>query len=68
MENKLVVSSTPHLRTPETIDCIMRDVLIALIPPLLVSIWLFGLNALWTVAIATIAAMLTESIILKKIF
>ncbi|OWZ83898.1 RnfABCDGE type electron transport complex subunit D [Natranaerobius trueperi] len=63
MDNKLVVSSSPHLRTPETIDTIMRDVLIALVPPLAVSIWLFGLNALGVVALATVACMITEAVL-----
>ncbi len=66
MSEKLVVSSSPHLRTPESLDSIMRDVLIALIPPFLVSIWLWGVQALWVVAVATVVAMVTEALVVHK--
>ena len=66
MDNKLVVSSSPHLRTPETVDTIMRDVMIALIPPFVVSIWLFGMQSVSVVLIATLAAMITESVIVHR--
>ena len=32
MENKLIVSSSPHIRSDESISKIMRDVVIALLP------------------------------------
>ncbi len=66
MKEKLVVSSTPHLRSPETIDRIMRDVLIALLPLFIMSIWLFGFNALITVVTAVIVSMVTESLVVHK--
>ncbi|ACB84666.1 RnfABCDGE type electron transport complex subunit D [Natranaerobius thermophilus] len=66
MKEKLVVSSSPHLRSPETIDSIMRDVLIALIPPFIVSIWLFGWTSIIVVAVATAVSMITESLIVHK--
>ncbi|NLC50876.1 MAG: RnfABCDGE type electron transport complex subunit D [Firmicutes bacterium] len=66
MENKLIVSSSPHTRTPETIESIMTDVLIALFPVALVSVLLFGYQALLTIVIGTLAAMVTEALILRK--
>jgi len=66
MEKKLVVSSSPHLRTPESIQSIMVDVLIALFPAALMAVFLFGYHALVTMVIAMVAAMVTEAIIVRK--
>ena len=66
MDRKLVVSSSPHLKTPENIQSIMTDVLIALFPVALMAVIIFGFGALITMIIAMVAAMLTEAIILRK--
>ena len=63
-----MVSSSPHIRAPQSIDTIMRDVLIALIPPLAVSIWLFGVYSLWMVVIGTVTAVLTETLLIHSRF
>lgn len=66
MVKKLVVSSSPHLKSPENIRSIMVDVLIALFPVALMAVFLFGYRALVTMIIAMVAAMVTEAIILRK--
>ncbi|MGI6308048.1 MAG: RnfABCDGE type electron transport complex subunit D [Dethiobacteria bacterium] len=66
MERKLVVSSSPHLKSPEDIQSIMVDVLVALFPAALMAVFLFGYRALITMVIAMVAAMATEAIILRK--
>ncbi len=66
MERKLVVSSSPHLKSPEDIQSIMVDVLVALFPVALMAVFLFGYRALVTMVIAMLAAMVTEAIILRK--
>ncbi|MGI5822705.1 MAG: RnfABCDGE type electron transport complex subunit D [Dethiobacteria bacterium] len=66
MERKLIVSSSPHLKSPEDIQGIMIDVLIALIPAALMAVFLFGYRALITMVVAMVAAMATEAIILRK--
>ena len=66
MERKLVVSSSPHFKSPESVQSIMTDVLIALFPVALMAIILFGYHALVTMIIAMVAAMATEAIILRK--
>jgi len=66
MERKLVVSSSPHIKSPENIQSIMVDVLIALFPVALMAVFLFGFRALITMIIAMVAAMATEAIILRK--
>ena len=41
-----VVSGTPHVRSKESIQSIMRDVIIALVPATAAGIYYFGLRAL----------------------
>ena len=43
---ELTISSSPHAHSPVTTQTIMRDVLIALVPALLGSIYFFGFRAL----------------------
>ncbi|NLX90730.1 MAG: RnfABCDGE type electron transport complex subunit D [Firmicutes bacterium] len=66
MDRKLVVSSSPHIKSPETIRSIMIDVLVALFPVALMAVFLFGFRALATMIIAMVAAMATEAIILRR--
>lgn len=66
MDRKLVVSSSPHIKSPETIQSIMVDVLVALFPVALMAVFLFGFRALATMIIAMVAAMATEAIILRR--
>jgi len=66
MENKLVITTSPHIRTPETIRSIMIDVLIALFPVAVVSVLLFGYRALILMVVATVVAMVTEAVLLRK--
>ena len=67
--SKLIVSTSPHIRTNTTTQSIMRDVLIALAPATVVGIILFGLKALLTVAVCVGTAVLSEflfNLIVKK--
>ena len=57
---KLTVSTSPHLHSNESVSSAMRDVIIALLPVTAVSIYWFGLNAVFTVAVCMITAVLTE--------
>ncbi|KPU27842.1 NADH:ubiquinone oxidoreductase [Caloranaerobacter sp. TR13] len=65
MDNKLIVSSSPHLRSDETINRIMLDVIIALLPATLASIYYFRFNALKLIVLAVLTAMVTEALIQK---
>lgn len=62
----MVVSSSPHLKSPDDIRSIMVDVLIALFPVALMAVFLFGYRALITMIIAMFFAMATEAIILRN--
>ncbi len=66
MSEKLVISSSPHLKTSESIRSIMVDVLIALVPVAVVAVLLFGYTALITMAVGMLSAMITEAVILRK--
>ena len=58
--DKLIVSTSPHLRTSTTTKSIMRDVVIALLPATVAACVLFGLNALYIVLACTVSAVLSE--------
>jgi len=57
---ELTISGSPHVHSPVTTQTIMRDVLIALTPALLGSIWFFGLRALMVTLISAAACVLFE--------
>lgn len=59
------VSASPHTRSTVTTRNIMRDVVIALIPAGLFSIYNFGLKALSVILITVIASMLSEYVYCK---
>ena len=63
MERKLIVTSSPHIRSKEATDKIMRDVVIALVPATLAGMYYFGFQTLIVVLLAVAAAMATEAII-----
>jgi Na+-translocating ferredoxin:NAD+ oxidoreductase subunit D len=66
METKLVVSSSPHLKTPESIRSVMTDVLVALFPAALAAVIFFGWPALLTMVLGTLSAMVTEAVVLRE--
>ncbi len=60
--NHLIVSSSPHIHTTDSVRKIMSNVLIALFPILIASIFLFGFKVLWISLVAIVSAMATEAI------
>ena len=59
---ELTISSSPHVHSPVTTRTLMRDVLIALIPALIGSVYFFGLRALTVTLVSALAAFLFEKI------
>lgn len=55
-----VVSGTPHVRSKESIQSIMRDVIIALVPASVMGIWFFGINALMIIVAAVASSVFFE--------
>lgn len=66
MDKKMIVSSSPHVRTIESVQSVMTDVLIALFPVALMAVLLFGYRALVTMAVSVATAMLVEALWLRK--
>ena len=59
---KLIVSSSPHLRSGASTQRIMLDVIIALCPALIASFVFFGPRALILVAVTVLSCVLSEYI------
>ena len=57
---ELTISSSPHIHSKVTTQTIMRDVLIALAPAALGSIWFFGLRALMVLLISVAGCVFFE--------
>lgn len=63
LENtKYLVSSSPHIRSGETTQRIMMDVIIALMPALLAGVFYFGFRALTLTITAVVFAVITEAV------
>lgn len=60
LNNKLVVSASPHDRTHTTVRNIMLDVIIALVPALIASVVFFGPRALLVEAVAVGTCVIAE--------
>lgn len=60
--SRLVVSSSPHLHGGASTRTIMLDVLIALLPALVASVWLFGWRALAVELVCVAACIASESL------
>lgn len=60
MSSSIIVSGTPHVRSKESIQSIMRDVVIALIPASVMGIYYFGIKALMLIAISIVSSVVFE--------
>ncbi|MFP4065666.1 MAG: RnfABCDGE type electron transport complex subunit D [Bacteroidales bacterium] len=67
MKNQLYISSSPHVHGKWTIEKAMYGVVLAMIPAMLVSFWMFGLGAVRVMLISVIACMAVEYLIQKYI-
>ena len=67
MANKLIVSLSPHVHGGDSVQKNMYGVLIALIPALLVSFYMFGLGAVVVTLTSVIACLFFEWAITKFI-
>ncbi len=61
MEPRLIVSSSPHIRSNDSIEKIMRDVVIALTPATLAGIYYFGMSAAVIVVVSILTAIACEA-------
>ncbi|MBD3287260.1 RnfABCDGE type electron transport complex subunit D [candidate division KSB1 bacterium] len=65
MENKLFVSSSPHITDKESIPKIMYGVTLSLVPAFIGAIYFFGIQSLWVVLVGVLSAVATEGVIQK---
>ncbi|MFA5527594.1 MAG: RnfABCDGE type electron transport complex subunit D [Peptostreptococcales bacterium] len=65
MENKVIVSSSPHIRSDASVDKIMKDVVIALIPAMIASVYFFRLGAVKAILVAVVGALVAEAAVQK---
>lgn len=65
LDDMLTVSAAPHIRSNESVRRIMLDVIIALVPAMIGSIYFFGLDALKLLLVTTISAVVFEAGIQK---
>lgn len=56
----MTVSAPPHIYGKDSIESRMRDVVIALVPALIMSLYRYGVNAFYVTAVAVISALLAE--------
>ena len=66
---KLTVASSPHIRGNFRTRRIMLDVMLALLPAMIVGIWLHGLRSLFVTAVAIVSCIGSEylySLVTKK--
>lgn len=61
----IVVTSAPHVHSPDNVPTAMRDVLIALTPALLAALYFFRLPALLVILACVISAYAAEIVCLK---
>ena len=60
MDNSIVISTPPHVKSKRTTKKIMLDVIIALIPATVMGIVFFRLNAFFVILSSVLAAVATE--------
>lgn len=60
MQSRLVVSSSPFLRSGATTRRIMLDVVLAMLPTALAAVWFFGGSALGNILVSVAAAVVAE--------
>lgn len=69
MEKPLMITSSPHLHCGETTRTVMLDVLIAMIPAVVMSVWLFGWRSLAVELVCVASCIAAEYLcckVLKK--
>ena len=63
--NRLIVSPSPHLHTKTSTKSLMRDVVIALIPAVIVSVLFYGWSELLVLGVSVASCVLLEYLITK---
>lgn len=67
MSTILKTGPAPHIRTAETVESVMYDVVIALIPAFAMAVYTFGVRALILTAVSVLTCILTEYLCQKAL-
>lgn len=65
LDNTLTMSLAPHIRSSESTRKIMLDVIIALVPAMIGSIYFFGMSALILILVSVASAVMAEYLFQK---
>jgi electron transport complex protein RnfD len=60
MADRLLITSSPHVKAPRTVRGIMLDVVIALVPASVAAVVFFGIKALMVLLVSAASAVLAE--------
>ncbi len=63
IEHELIVSTSPHVRSEESVSRIMWTVSLALLPAFVGSVYFFGVAALWVTGLCIASSMLSERLV-----
>ena len=67
MSTILKTGPAPHIRTAETVESVMYDVVIALIPAFAMAVYSFGIRALILTSVSVLTCILTEYLCQKAL-
>ncbi|OIO38100.1 MAG: electron transporter RnfD [Candidatus Omnitrophica bacterium CG1_02_49_10] len=65
MKYKVIITTSPHVKSVLTVDKVMRGVIIALIPAIFMSVYFYGLRSVKVLSISILACVLTEVLFQK---
>ncbi|WP_281613014.1 RnfABCDGE type electron transport complex subunit D [Flammeovirga sp. SubArs3] len=65
LSKTLHISTSPHLTKGVTTDVIMKNVVYALLPAALFSVYVFGISALLTIGMSVASCVITEHLLCK---
>ena len=65
LDDMLIVSQSPHIRSDESVRRMMTDVIIALVPAMIGAIYFFGFNAVRLLLVTVLATVIFEYAIQK---
>jgi len=65
--DKIFVSGSPHIQTNNSVSKMMYHVVIALLPALLVSFYIFGISAIITTVVTILSCLFFEFVIQKYV-
>ena len=66
MNQKLIISLSPHIKNDESVQKIMWGVVIALFPALLASVYFFGFSALKVVILGIVFCERSRNVEIRK--